>query len=247
MLKRWKPNNDMIRIRAAIESHSDYFRRFIFVLVCGLMTSCGSTSLTVTGNYPSPLTSRLPMTATLLLDEEFREYVATPSDNVTMKMGDAQTAMMENVLSERFVSLTVVTEVPDEIHTDILIKATVAGVQVGTPTETHLAVFEVWIKYNLEISDNSNELIAKWFMPAYGKTPSAFMTSDAKAINSAAQFALRDAGVRLITDLHRIPEFRYWIKQREKLGKQVFPESKKEGKSPPDLGVAIDKSRRHDA
>jgi hypothetical protein len=155
--------------------------------------------------------------------------------------------MMQNVLRKRFTSLTVVTEVPDEISTDILIKASVAGVQIGTPAETHLTVFEVWIKYNLEISDNSNELITKWFMPAYGKTPSAFMTSDVKAIDSAAQFALRDAGVRLITDLHRIPEFHYWIKQQEVLGKQVLQQQKEKVKPAPDLGTVADKSRWDDA
>lgn len=189
------------------------------------------------------------MTATLVLDDGFREYIATPSENITMKMGVAQTAMMENVLEKRFRSLIVVTEVPDEINTDILIKATVAGVQIGTPAETHLAVFEVWIKYNLEISDNSNALIAKWFMPAYGKTPSAFMTSDVKAIDSAAQFALRDAGVRLITDLHRIPEFHYWIKQQEALGEPVRQQQNEAEKliPAPDLDSVAAKSRRDDA
>ncbi len=225
---------------------SHYCKYIATVLMVGFLASCGSTSLTVTGTYPSPLTSPLPMTATLLLDKEFREYIAVPSENVTMKMGVAQTAMMENVLRKRFQSVTVVTEAPDTIDTDILIVAKVAGVQVGTPTETRLEIFEVWIKYNLEISDNSKEMITKWFMPAYGKTPSAFMTSDVKAIDSAAQFALRDAGVRLVTDLHRIPEFHYWIKQQQRLDEHVLKQQDEEGNASPDVNVDDDQKERDD-
>jgi len=197
--------------------------RSLVLLVVMSLGACGSTTLTVTGSYPAPLTSPLPLTATVLLDPAFRDYIATPSDDINMKIGAAQTRMMEQVLGQRFTSLTLVTSQPEVIDTDILLVASVAGVQIGTPGETHLGIYEVWIKYNLEISDSSNRLIAKWFMPAYGKTPSAFMTSEAKAIDTAAQVALRDAGVRLITDFHRIPAFHYWLDQREQ-GFSTAPE-----------------------
>jgi len=168
--------------------------RLLMLAVLSLLGACGATTLTVTGSYPPPLTSPLPLTATLLLDPSFRNYVATPSDDISMKIGAAQTRMIEQVLRQRFTSLTLVTTQPETINTDILLVASVAGVQIGTPGETHLGIYEVWIKYNLEIRDSGNTLIAKWFMPAYGKTPSAFMTSEAKAVDTAAQVALRDAG-----------------------------------------------------
>lgn len=190
----------------------------LFIITLGLLTACsGSTSLTVEGTYPEPLTTELPITATLLLNAEFRHYIAKPNKKVTMAIGAAQTRMIEKVLRQRFKTLTIVTEKPAIIDTDILIVPTVAGVQVGIPTETHLEIYEVWIKYSLEIITSPDQLVAKWFMPAYGKTPSAFMRSDARAIDSAAQVALRDAGVRLITDLHRIPEFYAWLNHQAKL------------------------------
>lgn len=185
---------------------------FIFFAMA-MVSACGTTTVTVTGSYPAPLTSPLPVTATLLLDASFRDYIATPSDDVHMKIGLAQTQMMEQVLGQRFKSLTLVSTLPATIDTDILLVASVAGVQIGTPGETRLGIYEVWIKYNLAISDSDNTLIANWFMPAYGKTPSAFMTSESKAIDTAAQVALRDAGVRLVTDFHRIPAFHYWLAQ----------------------------------
>lgn len=189
------------------------------------MVSCGSTSVTVSGKYPAPLTSQLPLTATLLIDREFREYLDRPNKDLFISFGTAQSEMIERVLGQRFQLLTVVSSVPQTINTDILIVPKVAGVQVGIPSETHLGIYEVWIKYSLEIRDKSNELIAKWFMPAYGKTPSAFMTSEKKAIDTAAQVALRDAGVRMITDLHRIPEFHYWVVQLQKIKEQSQPPS----------------------
>ncbi len=207
------------------KSRPRLFIKALFIVWLGLLTACsGTTSLTVKGDYPEPLVTPLPLTATLLLDSGFRDYVAKPNKKVIMAIGVAQADMIEKVLRQRFKALKVVSEKPATIDTDILIVPTVAGVQVGIPTETHMEIYEVWIKYSLEIFSGSDELVAKWFMPSYGKTHSAFMKSTASAINSAAQVALRDAGVRLITDLHRIPEFYNWInhqaksKQREQDG-----------------------------
>ena len=42
-------------------------------------------------------------------------------------------------------------------------------------------------------------------MPAYGKTPDAFMASKSSAIEEAAVIALRDAGAKLMLDFYRIP------------------------------------------
>ena len=90
--------------------------------------------------------------------------------------------------------------------------------QVSTPSDTYLNVYEVWIKYSLDIADADGEQIDSWFMPAYGKTPDSFMLSKSNAIEEAAVIALRDAGAKLLLDFYRIPSVYNWVIEKEKLG-----------------------------
>ena len=81
--------------------------------------------------------------------------------------------------------------------------------------KNYLNVFEVWIKYNLVIQDPDGRTISNWFMPAYGKTPSAFLFSKENAISQATNVALRDAGAKLLLDFYRIPAVNQWVKKRK--------------------------------
>ena len=55
-------------------------------------------------------------------------------------------------------------------------------------------MYEVWIKYNLDIETVDGVPVDSWFLPAYGKTPSSYLLSRTKAIEDATIVALRDAG-----------------------------------------------------
>jgi hypothetical protein len=77
-------------------------------------------------------------------------------------------------------------------------------------------VFEVWIKYNLDLETVDGEAIDSWFMPAYGKTPDAFMASKGGAIEEASIIALRDAGAKLMLDFYRIPAVNNWVVEEQR-------------------------------
>ena len=96
-----------------------------------------------------------------------------------------------------------------------MIIPSVREVQVSTPSENYLNVFEVWIKYSLEIQTADGETIDSWFMPAYGKTPDAFMASKSRAIEEASIIALRDAGAKLMLDFYRIPAIYGWMMEQK--------------------------------
>ena len=99
-----------------------------------------------------------------------------------------------------------------------MITPSVQEVQVSTPSDTYLNVYEVWIKYNLDIQTSEGDQIDSWFMPAYGKTPDSFMLSKTNAIEEATVIALRDAGAKLLLDFYRIPSVYSWIVQNRKGG-----------------------------
>lgn len=174
--------------------------------LCSLGACSGPLSLVVGGDYPPALTSALPVSVTLVMSDEFRNYVATSDGQVSLEVGAAQAAMFEAVMTPRFKELLVVSERPDVIATDWLIEPSVSSMQVGVPAVTHLEVYEVWLKYRLNISDQNGNDIVSWFIPAYGKAPSSFTKSRSAAIRAASEIALRDMGARVITDLHRVPE-----------------------------------------
>ena len=58
-------------------------------------------------------------------------------------------------------------------------------------------------------------------MPAYGKTPDAFMASKGGAIEEASIIALRDAGAKLMLDFYRIPAVNNWAAQELKRSQQL--------------------------
>ena len=63
--------------------------------------------------------------------------------------------------------------------------------------------------------------IAEWTMPAYGKTPTAFMQSDEGAVRLAAIVALRDAGAHFATTFTRVPQVEAWLNSLPRAGGQA--------------------------
>ena len=68
-------------------------------------------------------------------------------------------------------------------------------VEIIVPVRTLMIVnvYEVWIKYNLDIETPDGVPIDSWFLTAYGKTPHSYLLSRSKAIQEASVVALRDA------------------------------------------------------
>lgn len=186
----------------------------VIASVFSLAACSGPLRVLVAGNYPSALTSPLPVSATLVMTDEFRTYVAAPDGKISLDVGAAQSEMFEAVMRPRFKELLVVSERPEAITTDWLIEPTVNSTQIGVPAVTQLEVYEVWLKYRLNISDQQGNNIASWFIPAYGKTPDTFTKGRGAAIQSASEIALRDMGARVITDLHRVPELNARLREK---------------------------------
>jgi hypothetical protein len=67
------------------------------------------------------------------------------------------------------------------------------------------------MRYRFELVTRQGQTIAEWTMPAYGKTPTAFLRSDEAAVNLAAVMALRDAGANFAVTFQRIPEVAAWL------------------------------------
>ena len=192
----------------------------ISFLFAGLMflASCSSTAIVeIDTSFPAVLSQPKVLSAVIVFDDEFVSYVGKPNENTSVSIGKAQVDLLKNAFSGLFTTIELESSI-DNLNTDsgIIITPSVQQIQVSTPSEHYLIVFEVWIKYNLKIETADGRLIANWFMPAYGKTPDVFMSSKEKAIEQATIIALRDAGAKLLLDFYRIPALNQWLAAQPK-------------------------------
>lgn len=180
-----------------------------------------STSVTVDSDFPEPVNHSLPVRAGLLLEEDFLAYTfeRDKGHDITLALGNAQGELFRNVADHLFASVRELEALPQgDSGLDLILSPRVEDIQLATPFDTKLEVFEVWIKYNIRVYRGDGEPLADWIMTAYGKTPTRFLKSRGEALNRATVVALRDAGARLIIEFPRVPAVYNWLKDtiREK-------------------------------
>jgi hypothetical protein len=186
----------------------------LMITVTALMCGC-TTNVRVEQEFPAVVSKPHDISAVLVMDKKFRSYQARPTSKIKMQFGAAQVDLFGKAFSGLFAQLKVVSSKEDAgPDTDLVIIPSVREVQLSTPTESYLNVYEVWIKYNLDIETADGVPIDSWFLPAYGKTPYSSLMSKSTAIEGATIVALRDAGAKLMLDFFRIPAIYGWMQQR---------------------------------
>jgi len=189
-----------------------------YIVVFVVFTGCKST-LTVKGQFPTPVVNKMPYTLGVIYDKDFKDYQYTEQDKKRdeweIEVGDAQLQLFNTVLPAMFTEVVKVDDLESKPSRsiDIFFKPQVDELQYNVPAETKLNMFEVWIKYNMKVYDNQGQLLADWILTAYGKTPTAFMQTQESALNEAMVIALRDAGAGLTLKFSHIPEINNWLKK----------------------------------
>lgn len=193
-------------------------RRISFIITFLLFAGCGPTNVVVTGEYPKPLTRKIPLDAGIILSPEFRQHVYSEDKRgeLNIAIGKAQTELFLEIFEGMFQSAVEVesVEVSQAKRLDLTIAPHLEDIQVALPRDTRLEVFEFWVRYNIQVFDEQGQPVADWVMTCYGKTMDQFMESKEEAINQAAIVALRDAGAQLVTRFHRAPGVREWLQER---------------------------------
>jgi hypothetical protein len=130
----------------------------------------------------------------------------------TIHLGAPQIQVFRTIFAATFAG---VEELPSaqagDRHLAAVIVPTVAELQFALPRETRAKVFEIWVKYDLGVFAAGGGELGHWQFTAYGKTPTAMLTSEEEAIRAATIVALRDAGASLISGIERDPRIREWL------------------------------------
>jgi hypothetical protein len=187
-----------------------------------LLVGCGPAKVVVKGDFPAPLMEPLPLKMGVWYDEEFAgheffdEAKSRNESSWIVKTGEAQVQLWDILWAGMFDSMILMKGKPGPGQMNQAVDAVliphVAELQYAIPAHTNIKVYEIWMRYRFELVTSSGEPIAEWTMSAYGKTPTAFLQSDEKAVNLAAVMALRDAGANFIVTFARVPDVQQWLK-----------------------------------
>lgn len=187
----------------------------LLVAVVNLVACTTTAHVTVEETFPTVVSSPREIKAAIVMDEAFRTYQAFPLKNTDIAFGTAQVDLWSKAFRGLFSQVEIVTRKSEaSADTELIIVPVVHEVQLSTPNQSYLNVYEVWIKYRLDIETTDGVPIDSWFLPAYGKTPDSALLSKTRAIEQATVVALRDAGAKLILDFYRIPAIHGWFEQR---------------------------------
>jgi len=194
---------------------------FACATVLVFLVGCGANQVVVQGKFPPPLMSKLPPTLGVWYVEDFRnheffdEAKSRGESDWIVKTGEAQVQMWDTLLEGMFGNLVHMAAAPGEGAMNQVVDAVliphVAELQYAIPTQTHVKVYEIWMRYRFELVTMNGDPIAEWTMTAYGKTPTAFLQSDEAAVNLAAVMALRDAGANFVLNFAGVPGVSDWL------------------------------------
>lgn len=192
----------------------------IVMLSLAIMAGC-ATNVKVEATFPKPIVNQLPYNLGVFYPAEFRDYTYVESSEDrserTINIGSAQTSLFNTVLPALFKQVEPVSQLqapPSNLPLDLVMTMTVDDFQYTVPSETRIEMYEVWVKYNLQLLDPQGQLIADWILTAYGKTPAELMKSESEAITQAMIVALRDAGANFALSFNKVPEIRQWLERK---------------------------------
>ncbi|MEE2892867.1 MAG: hypothetical protein VX766_12075 [Pseudomonadota bacterium] len=193
---------------------------FVLCLLALVLSGCATTSVQVEGEFPSePLIEQLPLTIGIHFDESFASYqIDEPvpqRGDWSISMGGAQLQMFRTVLPAMFERVMELEDPAAPADVDAVLRPRVDDMQFAIPFQTKSNFFEVWIRYQLTLTEPGSErIIASWPLTAYGRTRDAFLEGAEAAIEQAAVMALRDAAAFLAIDFAETRELAPWLAEK---------------------------------
>ncbi len=193
-------------------------RHLIYLSLVSLLVGCGGTVVNVDGRFPDPLVEPIPLKMGVFYSDQFRNYNHQIEDknkgNYSISTGSSQVRLFDTLLNKFFTDTRQLSTLPSStqpVALNAVLAPEVEELQFTIPRETRSQVFEIWVKYRMNLYSGQGDPLLNWPITAYGKTPKAFMKSREEALEQAAIVALRDAGANFATSFSRLPKLRRWL------------------------------------
>ena len=173
------------------------------MLAIGLAGCGGAVSLS--SNFPAPMTQRLPLTAQIQYPDGFRDFShveeAMDSTRWTIAIGRPSMRMLNSVLGA---SLTLVAADPAGPAPDLIIQPEILRFEFGVPGRSKVDVPAAWIEFDLRITSADGAPLTTLKIPGYGegaRKSGGLGGSLGRRLGEAAEYALRDAGATLTQEI----------------------------------------------
>lgn len=194
----------------AVQSIKHLSAAITIALPC-LLAACSS-NFVVEADFPRPLIEPLQISADLVITDEFQSYIYVEDSetrgDLEIDISTAQVQLFQIMSTHIFGG----SDNPDR---KLIITPAIVDFQYAIPRETRAEIYEIWLKYRVQVVAGNGDPIADWLITGYGKTPTAFMKSRQEAIDLATTIALRDVGSQLSIGFSRQPDIRAWLDQME--------------------------------
>lgn len=185
-----------------------------------LLSGCAARTISLSATYPTPLVVPLPLTIGVYYPDELRDFQYieiddnTGNDQYIIEAGASQVALFDTVLPVMFENVVALDSPTPGQGVDAVFIPTVEEFQLGLPEKTRLSVFEVWLKYNMRLTQPNGDYIADWVMTAYGKSPTESFQSVDAGVQNAAEVAMRDLAATFSLGFTEFPDVKDWVAQQ---------------------------------
>ena len=206
-----------------IDKQYSSLRATALVLCLLFLSACGANQVIVDSQFPQPTLDPIPTTLGVYFSEDFKTHTfvdepeAETERGWVVETGAAQVSLWQTILNAMFEKVIYLDQAPSaespSAEVQSVLVPTVSDLQYAIPAHTNTKVFELWLKYDITLTNNIGDSLAEWSMTAYGKTPETFMQSDQDAVGAAAIVALRDAGANFAVNFPKVPAVSEWLKQ----------------------------------
>lgn len=194
--------------------------RLAALLALLTLGGCTTTAVVVEGSFPrEPVVERLPLAIGVHFDESFSSFTLEEPipqrGDWNIAIGAAQVDMFRAVLPAMFERVVEIEDLAAGADVDAVLIPRVDDMQFAIPFQTKSNFFEVWIRYQLTLSEpGTGRVIASWPLTAYGRTRDAMLASAEAALEQAAVVALRDAAAFFAIDFTGTRELEPWLAEK---------------------------------
>ena len=210
-----------------------FYGTYISVIAIGLSGCAGGTkNVTIEQDFPVPLIDSAPVSLTIVLDEEIKQYKLSEEikDRGTweVEVGTVQENLFSN-LGSGLLEDFAISDTPDAGSFDGVLRPKIVDMQFSLPAQTRSTFYEIWIRYQFQLLDKNKNIIAEWDLPAYGKANEEDYGGSSASLRAAAIAACRDAMAFFAINFQRQPAVSKWIAA----GKPSLPPPTQASATPP--------------
>ena len=195
----------------------------VATVVC-FVAGCGSqTSIQLEPDLPTPLIQSLPLSVGVYYPPELENFEFNEKmkgiGSFKIGLGQTQTHLFRTAFEALFDEVVPIqsfdTQPPG---LDLLLVPKIHEVQISVPQQTRTELYEVWLRYSIEMFTPTGQEIHKWGFASYGEVNTQnyqFLSNvSAHALQDASQWAIRDAVATISFFLVKEPKVRNWLNSR---------------------------------